>query len=130
MKYPIYFKKEQAGYLVEVPDMQGCELTCNSIDEGFDKIKIAIENHLKILAEYGEKIPEATSVSDYQSHYPEVIWALIEIDITPYLGKSHKINVTLPELLIRQIDDRVNKSETYKTRSGFIASACLNELAK
>jgi len=49
---------------------------------------------------------------------------VIDIDILPYMGKSHKINVTLPELLIKQIDDRVSKSEKYKTRSGFIAIAC------
>jgi len=32
--------------------------------------------------------------------------------------------------LIKKIDDRVNKSEAYKTRSGFIAQACLAELTR
>jgi hypothetical protein len=32
--------------------------------------------------------------------------------------------------LIKQIDNRVSKSSTYKTRSGFIASACITELNK
>ncbi len=46
--------------------------------------------------------------------------AIVDIDITAYLGKSHKINVTLPELLIKQIDERVSKSSAYKTRSGLL----------
>ena len=62
--------------------------------------------------------------------YAQAFWAIVDIDITAYLGKSHKINVTLPELLITQIDERVSKSSAYKTRSGFIASACLVELGK
>jgi hypothetical protein len=62
--------------------------------------------------------------------HENVIWAILDIDIIPYLGKSQKINVTLPELLIKKIDARVNKSADHKTRSGFIASVCLNELSK
>ena len=82
------------------------------------------------MAEYGEPIPRATSIEKQRGNFPQAIWGIIDIDITPYLGKSHKINVTLPELLIQQIDDRVSKSEEYKTRSGFIAGACLVELSK
>ncbi|MGJ8692372.1 MAG: type II toxin-antitoxin system HicB family antitoxin [Thalassotalea sp.] len=130
MNYPIFFREQDAGYQIEIPDLNGCNLECISIDEGYRLVKPVIADHLAILAEYGEKIPQAKSISFYQKQYPQVIWAVVNIDITPYLGKSHKINVTLPELLIKQIDDRVNKSELYKTRSGFIASACLNELAK
>ena len=130
MNYPIFFKEHQGRYQIQIPDLNGCDLMCDSIDEGYTLAKPFIADHLSILAEYGEQIPQAKSISFYQTKFQNVIWAVINIDITPYLGKSHKINVTLPELLIKQIDDRVNKSEDYKTRSGFIATACLNELAK
>jgi predicted RNase H-like HicB family nuclease len=129
MKYPIIFTDKLEGYYqIDVPDLPGCSGTSDDLDDGFNVIKLAIENHLTILAEYGESIPNAKSITHYQEKYSHVIWAIVDIDITPYLGKSHKINVTLPELLIKQIDDRVNKSDQYKTRSGFIASACLKEL--
>lgn len=130
MKYPFCFQKNNQGYLVTVPDLTGCEITCKNISTGFDEVKQAIADHLKILAEYGEQIPQAKTIEAHQVTFPDCIWAMIDIDISPYLGKSHKINVTLPELLIKQIDDRVNKFEQYKTRSGFIASACINELNK
>ena len=136
MKYPILFKQDvdNTTYTIKVPDLAGCQITTSSVDIGFQLITKVIEDHLRILAEYGENIPTAKPISYYleknQEQYQKVIWALIDIDITPFLGKSHKINVTLPELLIKQIDDRVSKSEHYKTRSGFIASACIKELQK
>lgn len=132
MKYPIALKKIIATthYKVSVPDLPGCECNAESIDLALELIKENIAAHLTILAEYGEHIPHASSIEQHQDNISNVIWGVVDIDITPYLGKSHKINVTLPELLIKQIDDRVNKSPLYKTRSGFIAMACINELAK
>ena len=140
MKYAIVFvnKPGNDGYEVIVPDLPGCMVNVVSIDLGFEQITKNIKSHLAILAEYGEKIPNASSIDKHRKTYADenphtygqAFWAVVDIDITAYLGKSHKINVTLPELLIKQIDDRVNKSSAYKTRSGFIASACLAELEK
>jgi predicted RNase H-like HicB family nuclease len=130
MKYPIALKKiiGVENYKVSVPDLPGCECNGENVDASLEKISDCIATHLSILAEYSEPIPHATSIEHHLENYPSVIWGIIDIDITPYLGKSHKINVTLPELLIKQIDDRVSKSSAYKTRSGFIASACMSEL--
>ena len=140
MKYPVIFsgKNNEGLYQVAVPDLPGCAITVDSIEVGLDKISQTIKSHLAILAEYGEKIPTALSIDKHRERYvlenphthANAIWLIVDIDITAYLGKSHKINVTLPELLIKQIDERVNKSSAYKTRSGFIASACLAELEK
>lgn len=140
MKYAVVFSSEEneALYQVLVPDLPGCSVNVDSIDVGLEKIMQGIKSHLAILAEYGEKIPSALSIDKHRKTYAnehphthsQAFWAIVDIDITAYLGRSHKINVTLPELLIKQIDDRVSKSSAYKTRSGFIASACLVELEK
>ena len=136
MQYPISFIQNEVTnkFTVTAPDLPGCCIECDSIESGFYEIKLAIEDHLSILAEYGEKISSAQKIEVHQKNMmnksDNIIWAIIDIDITPYLGKSHKINVTLPELLIKQIDDRVSKSEQHKTRSGFIATACLTLLEK
>lgn len=136
MQYPISFIHDEFDneFTVTAPDLPGCSINSNSIENGFYEIKLAIEDHLTILAEYGEKIPNAQKIEVHQKSFANnannIIWAIIDIDITPYLGKSHKINVTLPELLIKQIDDRVSKSDSHKTRSGFIATACLTLLQK
>jgi len=140
MKYAVVFISDEkvAGYQVSVPDLPGCAVTAKTVDSGLDEMTKAIQSHLSILAEYGEKVPNAMSLESHRKNYmldnphtfSQAFWAIINIDITPYLGKSHKINVTLPELLIAQIDNKVSKSSDYKTRSGFIASACFAELEK
>jgi len=35
-------------------------------------------------------------------------WGLVEIDVTPYLGKTEKVSVTLPGIVIRKIDAYVS----------------------
>jgi predicted RNase H-like HicB family nuclease len=140
MKYAVVFTQadKNSDYQVSVPDLPGCAISAKTIDLGMEDVTKAIKSHLAILAEYGEKVPNAKVLDSHRKNYilenphtfSQAFWAIVSIDITPYLGKSHKINVTLPELLIAQIDDKVSKSADYKTRSGFIASACFAELEK
>jgi len=133
MQYPIKIKKQpdNKSVLVSVPDLLGCQENAESIDVAMIRIKEAISSHLTILAEYGESIPHPQLITQHieKNNDNEIIWAIVDNDINPFLGRSHKINVTLPELLIKQIDDQVNKQPSYKTRSGFIAKACIAELA-
>ncbi|MGB0936058.1 MAG: type II toxin-antitoxin system HicB family antitoxin [Colwellia sp.] len=135
MNYSIVFtpQDKEPLYDVTVPDLPGCSVRSKSIDDGMALIEKAIKSHLEILAEYGEKIPNALPLEEHRKKFTldnpythqNSFWALVAIDISLYLGKSHKINVTLPELLIKQIDENVTTNKQYKTRSGFIASACL-----
>ncbi|QOL24850.1 type II toxin-antitoxin system HicB family antitoxin [Thalassotalea sp. LPB0316] len=133
MNYPFCFLPtvDNDTMLVSVPDLPGCQISAKNFEEGFEKIKIAIGDHLSILAEYGEAIPHSTDFIELQHKFAQknvLLWGMHQVDITPYLGKSQKINVTLPELLIRKIDDRVGNSGEYPSRSGFIAQACIKEL--
>lgn len=134
MNYPvkIQYRTDENNWLLTIPDLQGCTVEGKSINDVLKEADHAIADYLTILAEYGETIPIASDIESFISTTPiaNTVWAVIDVDIVPYLGKSHKINVTLPELLIKKIDDRVNKSEHYKTRSGFIATACMAELSK
>lgn len=45
-------------------------------------------------------------------------WGLVEIDVMPYLGKTEKVNVTLPGSVIRKIDAYVSL-HGIKSRSAF-----------
>lgn len=134
MKYPVKITQQHElnQWQLTVPDLPGCTVSGNSFDQVLNGAKDAIADHLAILSEYGETIPHASPIDSFLRNNQQlnVVWAVVDFDIVPYLGKSHKINVTLPELLIKRIDDRVNKSEQYKTRSGFIAAACIVELNK
>lgn len=138
MKYPVLAIRntDENDYTFSVVDLPGCQVKAKTMDDGLSKLNEAMAAHLSILVEYGEQVPPAKSIeehlhsSDNFSQNSAAIWAILEFDIIPYMGKSHKINVTLPELLIKKIDDRVAKSSLYNSRSGFIAGACIAELAK
>jgi len=133
MKYPVLVLRnnEENNYLFSIVDLPGCQVKATTMDQGFLLLNDAMISHLKILVEYGEQVPQAKTIEEHMllCTASSPIWAVLDFDIVPYMGKSHKINVTLPELLIKQIDDRVAKSSHYKTRSGFIAMACVTELS-
>ncbi len=128
MLYPIVIHQEgESSYGVTVPDIPGCFSSGETLDEAVASAREAIEAHLELLAEGGEEIPRAAGVSAYVNHpdYAGGVWALAEVDITPFLGKAEKINVTLPARLIRQIDARVACDPRFKSRSGFLAQSAL-----
>lgn len=57
------------------------------------------------------------------------VWAVVDFDVTPYLGKAVRFNATLPEHLLQRIDERVKVDKRYQSRSGFLATAAMRELS-
>lgn len=134
MWYPVAIEvgTNDTAYGVVVPDLPGCFSAGDTFDEALVNAREAIEGHLESLADHGEAIPEGSDVSAHleDPEFAGWVWAVVEVDITPYLGKSHKINVTLPDLLIQRIDALVSRQPAYKSRSGFLAQAALHELTR
>ncbi|NNB30536.1 type II toxin-antitoxin system HicB family antitoxin [Pseudomonas fragi] len=132
MLYPIAIRPgdEQHAWGVEVPDIPGCFSAGENLDDAMAMAREAIEGHLEILAEDCSRIPVATPVSAHVSNpeYEGCIWALVDIDITRYLGKAEKLNITLPANLLNRIDEYVKHHPEQKSRSGFLASAALKVL--
>ena len=74
--------------------MQGAD----SFEEALENVQEAISAHLELLTENGEEIPLAKKIDEHISK-PEFkdygfIWAVVDVDVSWYLGKSEKINVT------------------------------------
>ncbi|RFA24317.1 hypothetical protein CAI21_22085 [Alkalilimnicola ehrlichii] len=134
MWYPIAVEvgDGETAYGVVVPDLPGCFSAGDTFDEAILNAREAIEGHIENLAEHGEEIPKASDVSVHMGNpaYRDWVWAVVDVDVTPYMGKSQKINVTLPELLIKRIDDQVARDPAYKSRSGFLADAAMKELRR
>lgn len=58
-------------------------------------------------------------------------WLMLDIDISKFEGKPKRINVSLPDVLIKRIDDHVKHSSgRYKDRSDFIAIAARYEIQR
>lgn len=126
MLYPIAVEKgsDTEAYGVTVPDIKGCFSAGETFEEALNNVKEAIADHLEILAEDGKDIPLASEASKYlnDEEFKGFIWAVVDVDVSRYLGKAEKVNVTLPSRLIRMIDDQVGKDKQYKSRSAFLAA--------
>ena len=132
MEYPVVIHHEDnSAFGVTVPDIPGCFSAGETMTEALHNAKEAINGHLEILAEDGEEIPQATFVDDYLcvEEYSDGVWALVDIDITPYLGNTVRINVTLPEMVLNKIDEYVSHHSEYASRSAFFSAVSLKEIS-
>lgn len=123
MFYVICLEKVSDGYVVSVPDVPGCFSAGDTFAEALANAKEAIAFHIEGILEDGEPIPQPQDIEVHQQNpeFSGLMFSGVEVDLTHLMGKSEKINVTLPSLLIRRIDELVARHPEYKTRSGFLA---------
>lgn len=127
MLYPIAIElgDDTHAYGVTVPDIAGCFSAGDTMEEALKNVREAIELHLEGLVEDGLEIPLPTEIATHQKN-PDFannyVWAIVDIDVTRYMGKAEKINVTLPSRLIHLIDTKIAHDSRYKSRSGFLAA--------
>ncbi len=69
-KYAVIFEQAKTNWAACVPDLPGCVSTGKTLEETERNIREAISGHLQTLREFGEPVPEPTSVAK-------------EIEITP-----------------------------------------------
>ncbi|HEY1339781.1 MAG TPA: type II toxin-antitoxin system HicB family antitoxin [Bryobacteraceae bacterium] len=62
-RYAVIFERAENNWAAYVPDLPGCATTGQTLEETERNIREAISGHLRTLAEFGEPIPEPTSVA-------------------------------------------------------------------
>ena len=130
MRYPIVIHKEpQSDYGVTVPDLPGCFSAGETMDEALEQAVEAIECHVEGLMIHEEAIPRPKSIEHHQDNpdYTGGIWALVSVDFSKLSGASRQVNITLPERLLRVVDDYAARYS--KSRSGFMVQAALEFMA-
>ncbi|MEC6832992.1 type II toxin-antitoxin system HicB family antitoxin [Photobacterium toruni] len=132
MLYPIAIERgdEKTAFGVVVPDLEGCFSAGDTYSEALLNTKDAINMYLEALADNGELPPPASHVEDHlDSHdYDGWLWALIDINVDPFMGGAVKKNVTIPKILLKKIDDAIVIDSQYKDRSHFLQVAAMHEL--
>lgn len=132
MNYPICIEwgDENTAYGIQIPDIPGAITAGDTFEEAHSAAIEIAHLMLQEIAASGQKIPHPKRVSDHLNNqdYSGMGWGMLEIDITPYLGKTEKVNITLPGFVIRQID-RYVREHGIKSRSSFLADAALEKLA-
>ncbi|MEH0832319.1 type II toxin-antitoxin system HicB family antitoxin [Pectobacterium cacticida] len=62
--------------------------------------------------------------ADYDS------WFVLDVDLSAFEGKPQRLNISLPDTLIKRIDNRVKEQpDIYRDRSHFLAEAARHELS-
>ena len=126
MKYPVVIHKDpDSDYGVTLPDLPGCFSAGRTLEEALEMAREAAELHLEGLLEDGEPLPEPSPIEALRQRpeYANGIWALIDVDLSRISGRARRINITLPERVLRIIDEAAKRSG--ESRSGYLARAAL-----
>ncbi|WP_205748497.1 MULTISPECIES: type II toxin-antitoxin system HicB family antitoxin [Nostocales] len=67
INYIVIVEKADNNFSAYVPDLLGCVTTGESIAEIEKNMKEAIIGHLKVMREYGDPIPESSSIYELDS---------------------------------------------------------------
>ena len=62
-KYAVIFEQAKTNWAAYVPDLPGCVSTGRTLEETERNVREAIAGHLDTLREFGEPVPEPTSVA-------------------------------------------------------------------
>jgi predicted RNase H-like HicB family nuclease len=62
-KYAVIFEQAETNWAAYVPDLPGCVSTGRTLEETERNVREAISGHLRTLREFGEPVPEPTSVA-------------------------------------------------------------------
>lgn len=120
MLFPVVVHKdEKSDYGVTIPDMPGCFTAGTTLDEAINNIQEAAECHYVDESE----LPVASSLERFvnDSEYAGGIWVMVNIDLAKLKVKAKRVNITMPENLLHQIDRYAAKY--HMTRSGLLAQA-------
>jgi predicted RNase H-like HicB family nuclease len=130
MKYPIVIHKDSnSDYSVGIPDLPGCFSAGSTIEEAVSMAKEAAECHIEGMLIDSEPIPTPSDIELHMEHpdFKDGIWALVEVDINKLSLKSKRINITMPERLIRTVDQYAKRYGS--SRSGLLSQAVTEYMA-
>ena len=64
LKYTVIFERSSDGYGAYVPDLPGCVTVGETLEETERNIREAIAGHLEVMREFGDPIPEPTTIAE------------------------------------------------------------------
>ena len=121
--YPAIIEKdEDSDYGISFPDFLGCVSAGDTVEDALRMGTEALNIHIAGMVEDGDYIPEPTHIEDIKVE--DDINAVCVTLMPVYLpGKARRINITLDENLIEQID------AVASNRSAFLAEAARARLS-
>ncbi len=119
-------KDAESDYGVSFPDFPGVVTAGTTLDEARTMAEEALAFHIEGLALDREPIPEPSSLQAVMADHENLDGVAILVAVKPEVSKSIRVNVTLPQDVLEQID-RFAASRGL-TRSGLLARAAKQAL--
>jgi|ERR1700726_4909720 hypothetical protein len=90
----------------------------------------AILLHLEGLLDVGKPLPKAGHIEQLRRKrsFRNWPWAIVDVDMSQVGDKAARINITLPQSILRAVDAYARRRG--ETRSGFLARAALDAMRK
>jgi predicted RNase H-like HicB family nuclease len=114
-------KEADSDFGVSFPDFPGVVSAGTSLDEAQAMAEEALAFHIEGLVADGEAIPEPSSLEDVMADPENRDGVAILVAVKTETRKAVRVNVTLPEAVLEQID-RYAEAHGF-TRSGFLTQA-------
>lgn len=126
MNYAIAIEHEKGtAYGVAVPDLPGCFSAGDTLDAALENAREAVAFHIEGLLDAGLPVPEPAGLEAHtgRREYAGRTWAVVSVDLAALSGKSKRLNISLPERVLRRIDAAAAKNG--ESRSGYLARIAL-----
>lgn len=123
----VVHKDPKSDFGVSFPDFPGCITAGSSIDEAKDMAHDALSLHIKGMMEDGENIPTPSKLEDIMDDpdYADAA-AIIIVSVSEAKPRSIRVNITVPEDMLRKIDTIARKRGM--SRSSFLVHAAQNAI--
>lgn len=115
-------KESKTDYGVDFPDFPGCITAGKTLEEAKDMAQEALQGHINIMVEYGEDIPDASSLEKVMSDpdNKDAVAFLVEVRLAKV--KAKRINITFPQDVLQIVDSYVADHPS-ENRSKVLAEA-------
>jgi predicted RNase H-like HicB family nuclease len=121
-------KDEGSDYGVSFPDLPGCVTVGVDLDEARAMAEEALALHLEGLAEDGEAVPEPSLLEEVMRDSENRSGVAILVAAPQKAAKSVRVNVTLPEDVLAELDSYAESHGL--TRSGFLLQAAQSAMSE
>jgi predicted RNase H-like HicB family nuclease len=121
-------KEADSDFGVSFPDFSGLVSAGTSLDDARAMAEQALAFHIEGLVADGEAIPEPSSLEEVMNDPSNRDGVAILVAVKAEARKAVRVNVTLPEDVLEQID-RYAAAHGF-TRSGFIAQAAKKAITR
>ena len=123
----IVHKEAKSDFGVSFPDFPGCITAGKNIDEAKDMAQEALTLHIQGMLEDGEQLPVPSRLEEIMGDpdYANAI-AYLVVSVPDAKPRTVRVNVTVPEMTLKQIDATAKKRGM--SRSSFLVHAAQNAI--